>query len=252
MDCGDDSFMVTPRVVGVADGVGGWRKQGIDPSHFANKMMEYCKDLVQKEKMQEPLSLMQTAYKRIVHGEEPILGSSTVCLASMEPSGNLTVANLGDSGLVVVRDGRVVFQSEMKTWQFNTPYQLTGPPKGFPKGFAIGDQPESSAMGKVQVEPGDVVVLGSDGLWDNLFPQQIADIVSAANAEGKTSCEIADILKQVAFATSLDRDVTSPIQVEAQQHGKLYKGGKPDDITVVVARVVSKPVAGGDAAAVRG
>ena len=72
----------------------------------------------------------------------------------------------------------------LQTWQFNTPYQLTGPPKGFPKGFAIGDQPESSAMGKVQVEPGDVVVLGSDGLWDNLFPQQIADIVSAANAEG--------------------------------------------------------------------
>ena len=36
----------------------------------------------------------------------------------------------------------------------------------------------------VQVQKNDVVILGSDGIWDNLFEQQIIEIVSAVQKTG--------------------------------------------------------------------
>ena len=49
-------------------------------------------------------------------GEEEgavILGSSTVCLGLLRPGGLLEVANVGDSGFRVIRDGETVFASEV-------------------------------------------------------------------------------------------------------------------------------------------
>jgi serine/threonine protein phosphatase PrpC len=38
-----------------------------------------------------------------------------ICVAVMKPNNKLQVANLGDSGVRVVRDGRVVFASAVST-----------------------------------------------------------------------------------------------------------------------------------------
>ena len=37
-------------VIGIADGVGGWREIGIDPSKFSSNLMNQCKRVVEQEK----------------------------------------------------------------------------------------------------------------------------------------------------------------------------------------------------------
>jgi len=44
--------------------------------------------------------------------------------------------------------------------------------------------PDESAVADFTLEAGDVVVLGTDGLLDNLFPKQIAALVAAGLAQG--------------------------------------------------------------------
>ena len=43
MDCGEDAFLVTECVLGVADGVGSWRQKGVDPAIFANRLLQNAK-----------------------------------------------------------------------------------------------------------------------------------------------------------------------------------------------------------------
>jgi protein phosphatase PTC7 len=51
-----------------------------------------------------------------------IVGSSTVCILSFDhASGILTTANLGDSGYIIVRNGKVIDRSERQTHTFNIP-----------------------------------------------------------------------------------------------------------------------------------
>lgn len=48
-----------------------------------------------------------------------LAGSATACVAVLKPGGLLEVANLGDSGLRVVRQGKVVFATEPQVRYFN-------------------------------------------------------------------------------------------------------------------------------------
>lgn len=212
--------------------MGGWRSEGVDPAIFANRLMENCKHFVESEGVVDPLELMKLAYRKLITSSGISRGGCTVCLAAVGPKGRLKVANLGDSGLMVLRDSQCIFHSEEQCWRFNTPFQLSAPE---------GNQPEDSAEGSVQLQQGDVIVMGSDGLFDNLFPKRIAEIVAHAVAQGATPRQIAEQVKEHAFAASLQNNVVSPFQLAAEKHRIRYQGGKPDDITVVVAVVVPPP-----------
>lgn len=45
----------------------------------------------------------------------------------MRPGGSLAVANLGDSGVRLIRDSAVVYASTAQQHSFNMPYQLSHP-----------------------------------------------------------------------------------------------------------------------------
>lgn len=55
-------------------------------------------------------------------------GSATACLAALGPGGSLEVVNLGDSGLRLVRGGRVAWASLAQEHQWNCPYQVCSIP----------------------------------------------------------------------------------------------------------------------------
>ncbi len=61
-----------------------------------------------------------------------LAGSSTACLLSLNcQTGLLHSANLGDSGYLILRHGKVVSRSRNVLHHFNCPYQLSNPPPGF-------------------------------------------------------------------------------------------------------------------------
>lgn len=84
----------------------------------------------------------------------------------------LHVANIGDCRLLVWRDGKVVLHTTEQLHDFNYPYQL---------GARSSVQPTDAAVLTLQLRPGDVIVLGSDGLFDNMTDQQVGESVAAAH-----------------------------------------------------------------------
>lgn len=128
---GEDSWFVssTPRaeVLGVADGVGGWRDMGVDAGRFAKELMGCCCGRSEQEDFdgRNPRSLLVSSYQELKDRDDPVVGSSTACVVAMHRRDlTLYTANLGDSGFMVLRNGRVMHRSEEQTHDFNTPFQV--------------------------------------------------------------------------------------------------------------------------------
>lgn len=144
------------------------------------------------------------------------IGSCTACIVSFDAeSGLLTGLNLGDSGMLLLRRDLqkqlfVVYKTAPQQSEFNYPFQL---------GTNSTYTPEDAAPFLFYAKPGDILVMGTDGLFDNMFD---ADIVTAVTAltkrkAGASADAIAAGLTIRAFNFSIDRKRQSPWQLAAQQ-----------------------------------
>lgn len=233
---GDDAWFISrfknTFVVGVADGVGGWRKYGIDPSAFSRRLMKECEKRVQKGDFdpQKPESLLDYAFRASAEAPRPV-GSSTACVLVVHQE-KLYSANLGDSGFMVVRNGKIVSKSREQVHYFNAPFQLTLPPEGY-QGF-IGDKADMADKDEMAVKKGDIILLATDGVWDNLSEQQVLDQLKALDAGKSNVQEVCNALALTARRLAFDSKHNSPFAMKAREHGFLAPGGKPDDITLVL------------------
>lgn len=244
---GDDSCFVSHHisgdVLGVADGVGGWRQYGVDPGTFSDALMRACERVVSAGAFRPhlPAQLLARAYSELMDSKEPIVGSSTACVVVLSrETGALHAANIGDSGFLLVRDGRVLLRSEEQQHYFNTPYQLSNAPPG-QDGQVLSDRPEAARTSEMPVQDGDVIMLGTDGVFDN-----VPDAMLVKELSGLHGCADRDQLSAAANAIALmarrlafDGSYMSPFAKNALTHGIDAVGGKPDDITVILATVIS-------------
>lgn len=62
--------------VGVADGVGGWRDYGVDPSQFSGTLMRTCERLVKEGRFvpSNPVGVLTTSYYELLQNKVPLLG----------------------------------------------------------------------------------------------------------------------------------------------------------------------------------
>ena len=98
-------------VIGVADGVGGWRAYGVDPGQFSANLMQNCERLVKAGYFvsNQPSQLLASGFREMQESKRPIIGSSTACVAILNHEDcKLYTANIGDSGFLVFRGGQVV------------------------------------------------------------------------------------------------------------------------------------------------
>ena len=85
---------------------------------------------------------------------------------------------------------------------------------------------------------GDILVVGSDGLWDNIHRNKIVGVVEPFVRGTETIKDtelVAEILAKEAEKYSYLQNYMSPFAESARAHNYDYVGGKPDDITVIVA-----------------
>ncbi len=87
------------------------------------------------------------------------------------------------------------------------------------------------------LQPGDIVVTGTDGLFDNVFSEEAAAIAARCRAKGQSAATAAQVLCRYARARAADTKYNSPFSYGAMQAGYVYQGGKMDDITVLVTYV---------------
>lgn len=298
-DSGQDAFFVSRLgsgspgagevALGVADGVGGWMDSGVDPADFSHALCDYMAAAAYEQQPAGGSSaltarqVMQKGYEAVCHDRTIKAGGSTAVVALLREKGLLQVANLGDSGFIVLRLNGVHAASEPQIHAFNTPFQLSVvPPSMLLRAAAFGgaqlmDQPRDAELSRLQLKHGDVVVLATDGLWDNLFNQDILRIVSrrmigsgawtttnsgvqvAADLKPYTGAEkpsspeekgssghghtLQSLLATdiVAFAKSASRNtrLDGPFAKEVKKYypHEAWHGGKEDDICVIVALV---------------
>ncbi|RRT83283.1 hypothetical protein BHM03_00012293 [Ensete ventricosum] len=89
------------------------------------------------------------------------------------------------------------------------------------------------------VASGDVIIAGTDGLFDNLYNNEITAVVVHATRAGLGPQVTAQKIAALARQRALDKTRQTPFSTAAQDAGYRYHGGKLDDITVVVSYVTA-------------
>lgn len=260
-----DAWIVNEKlqVFGVADGVSEWVTFGLDTSRYPNELMKNCIEVLKEFETteQEVTDLLERVVLEASH-KVTSYGSSTLLLAICRNSLLYTYC-LGDSSFIVLRKREesnnlvTVYRSLEQQHSFNCPYQLSNLPKPhlydelISKGFgslvtllkrsskSMNDSPFDAVNEMIPIKIGDIIIAGSDGLFDNLYDQ---DIVKTAEhnmklfSNNSDLCEnLAKTLAEKAVHKAWDHNYKSPFSRNAAKAGKKYVGGKLDDTTVIVA-----------------
>ncbi|KAJ6656591.1 hypothetical protein lerEdw1_003478 [Lerista edwardsae] len=308
---GDDACFVARHrsadVLGVADGVGGWRDYGVDPSMFSGTLMRTCERLVKEGRFvpTNPVGILTTSYCELLQNKVPLLGSSTACIVVLDrTSHRLHTANLGDSGFLVVRGGEVVHRSDEQQHYFNTPFQLSiappeaegvvfsdrppcccsarfgnllvlhvqGPEEASPRRTERGacdrslylspiegfqqrpvpnrneqdsqlaehqaPSPDAADSTTFDVQLGDIILTATDGLFDNMPDYMILqELKKLKNSNYESIQQTARSIAEQAHELAYDPNYMSPFAQFACDNGLNVRGGKPDDITVLLSIV---------------
>ncbi|KAM0848637.1 hypothetical protein ACQ4PT_054236 [Festuca glaucescens] len=218
-------------VVGVADGVGGYRRNGVDAGAFSRGLMTSAFEQVLTTEPGTPVfpyTLLERAYEETV--ASAATGGSTAVILSLAGTA-LKWAYIGDSAFAVFRDGVLLHRSQRQQNGFNCPLQLNG--------RRNGDSITEANVGEVPVRHGDVLVVGTDGLFDNVFDADLERLVRMGTALGFSPKNMADVVAGVASEISMSGTTDSPYSSDCRKlRGDRRRGGKQDDITVVVAFIV--------------
>ncbi|EER12250.1 PP2C phosphatase, putative [Perkinsus marinus ATCC 50983] len=164
-----------------------------------------------------------------------IQGSATCLLGFLSPlTGVLHTCNIGDSCFLVYRSEKqqTLYRSKEQLRAFNLPYQI---------GPANPDLPLlSGEVDEIQLADGDKVVFATDGLWDNLYDEDICSVIQDTADDVDGACQS---LAEQAYRNSRDKTHYSPFSKRAEEFfgRRIHIGGKPDDISIVVAEVKRRP-----------
>ncbi|KAJ4842791.1 hypothetical protein Tsubulata_040658, partial [Turnera subulata] len=222
---GDDAHFICieKQTIGVADGVGSYAREGIDAGKYARQLMSNAKNAVLDEP-KDKVDLVRVLREAYTLTEAE--GASTACLITLD-NNSLHAVNLGDSGFIVLRNGETIYRSPTQQHSFNAPYQL---------GRRSSDTPKDAQVLMVPVEAGDVIIAGTDGLFDNLFETQIEEVARPGIEQGFDPEEVAQAVAEYAHSVSRDNEAFTPFM---HNSANAYSGGKPDDITVIVSCIVT-------------
>lgn len=161
------------------------------------------------------------------------LGSTTICAASFDPdTGILDITNIGDSQLIVVRNGAVALEIPPGTFAFNAPFQIGFGMYGEPQ----GEIKEQSIEKSLSLDRGDLVIIATDGLFDNVYLEDICKAVissqeqidTAAKADSPESA--ASALKRIAkkLALKAQRQGNDPAYFSPFAKEAIESGNAPD------------------------
>lgn len=259
---GEDASFASNVLLSVADGVGGWSELGIDPGIFSRQLIDNISN--ENTRTNNRTNILDLFVKACENNKHKGSSTCTICRLNYEKTSNLETLNLGDSGYIILRpqleniesqndlekkelnkkstvNVDVVYKSEEQTHGFNFPFQVG----------TDGDNPRKAMLNTHKLKEFDIVIVATDGLWDNLNNEQLVTILkkyySTHNIDSENENlnnkslinpqKLSEIITYTAEYVSLDKNYMSPF---ALRSNNLYVGGKHDDITVVVAQLLKE------------
>lgn len=192
---GEDAWFIGKNIIGVADGVSGWKTKGVS-SAFSSSLMSESDYYSKLNPNSSPIEILEKAYTATQNNV--VGGSSTACIAKFNGS-SLNVANLGDSGVIIIRNNQdFVFQTSFDYINANCPCQLgkwelnedsNDPKKHRCDVFDLynqkGRRVTDAKLYDFQVMDQDIIIMATDGFFDNIYRMDIIQACSYGNDDGK-------------------------------------------------------------------
>lgn len=181
----------------------------------------------------DPVDILQRAYERTLElsRKDGSLGSSTALLALLltpgpsSPSSSastprIRIAHVGDCLIGIIRQSELVYRSTEQQHRFNYPFQL---------GPQSSTTPLKDAFRiDLPVQEGDVLVLATDGLGDNLWDEDVLEEVMRWGTDvGGMSEALAKRAKKVSESGAKGEE-TPFARKAAQEENRTHVGGKAD------------------------
>lgn len=251
---GEDNYFITSLdnndeiFAAVADGVGGWAERNYDSSAISRELCKAMGQLTSSSsinKVTTPKQVLEVSFQKIKDDKIVQVGGTTAIVAHFQKDGVLKVANLGDSWCGVFRNETLVFQTKLQTVGFNAPYQLSIIPDSLLKEAAlkgssyIQNVPSDADEYTFQLQKNDIVMMATDGVTDNIITDDISLFLKDESAQIQKNLQnVTEKFVKKVVALSKDPNYPSLFSQELSKlTGKPYRGGKEDDITVVVVKV---------------
>lgn len=267
-----DVCLASPIILGVADGVSQIEDFGIDASALPRELMQQCEelamdsllpdshglDLSQGSAYQGPVSLMREAYDNT-----EALGSTTAILAILDNSTQIhgklhpmvAILAIGDCELLILRRLRgrqsplqAIFHTEMQRigGHAQQPIQIARVDDridpDFDEACAIEVIERGSAAHYVSCYEGDILILGSDGVFDNMFLDEVvvmANELIAAPYSRRFNATHPAVLEELATRIVMACHAKTNANADGSfPDTPIGKGGKVDDTSCVVAEAV--------------
>lgn len=263
-----DACLTVPMVLGVADGVSQIEDFGIDASMLPNELLHIVEQLGMHQLIpgaklpaadtyRGPVSMLRRAFEATES-----LGSLTVVLAVMDNSTRIhgklhpmiAIITVGDCELLVLRRVKgpravleLVCHTEMQRidGHAQTPLQLARVDDridpNFHEGLTIEVIERGSAVHCVSAYEGDVVIMGSDGVFDNLFLDELLELAnrtllpSASSGPQYSEAQLRGLAQRIVEQCHAK---TRPMVNGLLPEAPIGRGGKKDDTSCVVAEVV--------------
>lgn len=250
---GEDATFLSSKAIGVFDGVGSWARQGVSSGKYARQMARLTEKNLNRG--MNPSRALHAASR-----ENNLQGSCTACVFHISGQ-KLQGLNVGDSGLKIVRNGRLVFRTQSQIRGFNAPFQLQ---------YGNSNDFHNSREMEFDLKERDLILTSSDGLTDNMFEGDILETIRqqerairhghaptsfsgeihhSERVEGqrtRTSKErsnmlggIASALGNKSCAVAHSSSAASPFSESARRADVQHAGGKLDDMTIVISMVVA-------------
>jgi protein phosphatase PTC7 len=235
---------------------------GMDPSELPQELLRVSEELAVAQLHPDNLADLKDAYKgpiallREAYLNTSSMGSTTVLLAALDNSTRIhgklhpmiAVLTIGDCELMLLRRGQPtarldpVFHTEMQRIDQNsqTPLQLARVDErldaSFEERIALEVIEEGSAVHCVSVYQGDIVIMGSDGIFDNLFLDEIVTICNEFILPPSTD-EHTPLPEYVLGQVAQRLVKEAHLKPDESRDAPIGRGGKIDDTSVIVAEV---------------
>lgn len=229
---GEDAFISDDFIISVADGVGGYASSGVNPAVFTRRVMHHTLRSARtnvgstSSKVALSAGLKSTLAERVV-------GGCPATVASILGDGSdktvVDILNLGDCGTILFRKDFALYKTTVQQHYFNCPFQLPD------------DTPSKGISASVTLEPGDVILQASDGVFDNVFEDQILELMQRVYRNERSSNDAAEELATLATRLGADKTYKSPFALSAMALGHRFIGGKQDDVTVLFSIIEETP-----------
>ena len=198
----DDKVGALPNLYIVADGMGGHNAGDIASKTAVESTIEYIKD----SGLKNPVTILRRAIiyanaqvLKLARGNRAYSGMGTTFVAAVVDEDTLYVANIGDSRLYTIKDDieqvtmdHSLVEELIRSGRLDRNKGRNHPEKNIiTKALGIDEEVEPDFF-EVRLEPGDKILMCSDGLSNMIEDDEIKDIVDNSEDISKACSVLID------------------------------------------------------------